>query len=103
MPNWSLDMHFGCSHFLCIFNICRLVGDRIQFYSLIIVVNSCKTLNRLQITTYRPEMSNAVAYIPENQFLNFPVVPFSGTHFCILCQYILHISLSLQYSVSVAY
>lgn len=81
-PNLSQDLNFCCSYFLCIFNICNLVGDRIQFYSLWTV--SCVavglSLKSLQITTYRTEISNAVAYMPENQFLSFSVMSFSSAH-----------------------
>lgn len=35
-PNWSQDLRF-LSHFICVFNTGSLVGDRIQFYSLMIL------------------------------------------------------------------
>lgn len=88
--------------FFCIFNICNLVEDRIQFYPLKTVsyMSAGFTLNSLQITTHGSEISNAVTYIifwnrPKNQFLSFPDM-FSNNTFGLFVN-IMHMCLGLQY------
>lgn len=87
--------------FFCIFNVCNLVEDRIQFCPLITVSYMAAgfTLNSLQIAIHGSEISNAVTFCQRTNSLAFLICFLIISIFGLFVN-IMHMGLGLQYYVS---